>query len=657
MSKSMRYRPEIDGIRTLAIVPVVIYHLKIPFAGGYLLPGGFLGVDVFLVISGFLITQVILNELQDTGSFSIKNFYTRRARRIFPALILMILASMSAAFFLLSPTELPRFSLSALAAIGFVSNVFWFFSLGEYGAQSGLLQPFLHTWSLAIEEQFYLIFPLLLLLIKPTRRPALAFIIVIALTLGSLAAAEITTSFNQQLSFFSPVSRAWELLAGSIMAFALTFFPKVAQPGPRMVWLLPKIALFVLAVCMFTIDLAQWHHPGVITLPVVLATCAIIWCARPQETVTQLLSTRPFVFIGCLSYSIYLWHFAIFAFGRLSSVEKPGALDMLAWVSLTVAFSIAGYYLVEQRFRFAASARAFGLALTGSLAVIVAFVVIESTTDLLDKGRIGDLAVLYGGEFYDNEALRNQSWGILDRLAGEGESIGAWNAHEPSENERTRLWFDKPEATKVLIIGNSHSKDMFNALYLAYENSDALQVARFGMATQFPQEQREQLFTAPNFQNADVIMISTRYRAQSVERLLSSMIRDIKAQGKPVAIVGSTPEFASPGTLPFYDWYIRRQGKKTDLKTVNVLAYGSAVSRVSQIDRTVQQIADRNALTYLSRRTLVCPAGSKSCTLSTSQNEKTMYDQSHWTLEGALFFGRRAAEAGWSDRLRAAARL
>ncbi|MDW3223399.1 MAG: acyltransferase family protein [Paracoccaceae bacterium] len=654
MSKSLSYRPEIDGIRTLAIVPVLIYHLKIPFLDGYLLPGGFLGVDVFFVISGFLITQIILSELQKTGTFSIKNFYIRRARRIFPALILMILTSMIAALMLLSPSEMSRFSMSALAAIGFVSNIFWFFALGEYGAQSGLLQPFLHTWSLAIEEQFYLIFPLLLLLIKPTRNPGLALVIIVALCLGSLAASELTTSFNKQLSFFSPVSRAWELMAGSIMAFGLTFFPKAAQPGPWMVWFLPKVSLLVLGLCMFMIDLAQWRHPGVITLPVVLATCAIIWCARPQEGVTQLLSTRLFVFIGRLSYSIYLWHFPIFAFGRLSSVEKPDALDMLAWVALTLAFSVAGYYLVEQRFRFAASGRAFGIALGGSMAVILSFVVVDTTTDLFGKGRTGDLAALYGGEFYDNEILRDQSWGILDGLAGEEESIGTWNADGPSEHERTQLWFEKPDATKVLIIGNSHSKDMFNALYQTYENSDELEVARFGMATKFPADQRQQLFAAPNFTNADVIMISTRYQAQNVENLLQSMISEIQAKGKTVVVVGSTPEFASPGALPMYDWHLRRQGQKIDMEKVNSLAFGSLVSAISQVDTTVEQIAERNAVIYLSRRALVCPKDSNSCTLSTEQNEKTMYDRSHWTLEGAQYFGRKAEAAGWKETLRGA---
>ena len=238
---SVKYRPEIDGIRTLAIVPVVIYHLKIPFADGYMLPGGFLGVDVFFVISGFLITKIILDEFNQTGTFSLKRFYMRRARRILPALILVILASIVAAFFVLSPTEMNRFGTSILAALGFFSNIFWFFALGEYGAQSGLLQPLLHTWSLAIEEQFYLFFPLLLLLLKPMRRPGLSLGLVVALLIVSLCLAEATTSFNKQVSFFSPISRAWELLVGALMSFGIAYYPNVARPGPKLASLLPSM--------------------------------------------------------------------------------------------------------------------------------------------------------------------------------------------------------------------------------------------------------------------------------------------------------------------------------------------------------------------------------------------------------------------------------
>lgn len=372
----MNYRPELDGLRSLAVMPVIIYHLKIPVAGGHLFSGGFLGVDIFFVISGFLISRIILDELRETGRFSVANFYARRARRILPALILVILATMLAGHWLLTPSEMARLGQAVLATLGFVSNFYWFETLGQYGAQSGLLQPLLHTWSLAIEEQFYLVFPLLLLVLAPARRPGLALGVILALFLASLLAAELATRADRSFSFFSPASRAWELLAGTLMAMVLTFFPGRGWPGPVLVRLLPKAGLAVLVVSMLAVDLAAVIHPGLVTLPAVLATAAIIWCARPGEGVTRLLSSPPLVAIGKLSYSLYLWHFPIFAFGRLGLVDQPGPADMALWLGLTGLCAMAGHVLVERPLRFGTPMPAFALTGGASLAAVAVLVIL-----------------------------------------------------------------------------------------------------------------------------------------------------------------------------------------------------------------------------------------------------------------------------------------
>ncbi|MBL6428255.1 MAG: acyltransferase [Maritimibacter sp.] len=213
---SLKYRPEIDGLRAVAVLSVMIYHLKISLGGAALIPGGFLGVDLFFVLSGYLITLILLREKEKTGRISFGQFYLRRVRRILPALFLVILVSLPAAWILFLPSELARFAESIPAALFFYSNVFWFYVQGEYGAQSSLYQPLLHTWSLAIEEQFYLLFPLFVLIV-PKRWFAPAAGVALVLTLGL---AEATTQASPRISFFSPVSRAWELLAGSMLAVA-----------------------------------------------------------------------------------------------------------------------------------------------------------------------------------------------------------------------------------------------------------------------------------------------------------------------------------------------------------------------------------------------------------------------------------------------------
>lgn len=315
------YRPEIDGMRAIAVVAVIVYHLKIDWGGGALLSGGFLGVDLFFVLSGFLISGLLFDEFRGNGRIDLGRFYWRRARRILPPLLLVMLASLPAAWALLLPSELERFSLSLAAALAFVSNVFWFFELSEYGAQSGLLQPFLHTWSLAIEEQFYLIFPPLLILLLPRLSSRSLLGVLAALTVAALGVAAYTTAVYPAFSFYTPTSRAWEMLAGALLA-ALTH-QGVARCQGGLYRLVPGLALAVLVWAFLTRDLVELQHPGYDTLPVILATCGLICCADPRELVTRVLSSTPMVWVGKLSYSLYLWHFPVFAFGRVLAVESP----------------------------------------------------------------------------------------------------------------------------------------------------------------------------------------------------------------------------------------------------------------------------------------------------------------------------------------------
>nr|WP_245216584.1 acyltransferase family protein [Sagittula salina] len=645
------YRPEIDGLRTIAVVPVILYHLKIPIAGGTLLPGGFLGVDVFFVISGFLITQILLAERERTGRFSLWRFYQRRARRILPALLMVMLASAVAAWAIMQPDELRRFSESAVAALAFVSNIFWYFRLGEYGAQSGLMQPMLHTWSLAIEEQFYLVFPLLLMAL-PVRQPRLVAGVLIGLLLASLILAQATTLWNHDLSFFSPVSRAWELLAGALLAVAARRLPGRALPA----WgglgrLLPALALAVLLASMALVHLPEVDHPGLVSLPTVLATMVLLWFTRPSEPVTRLLSLPPVVYIGKLSYSLYLWHFPIFAFGRLCAVDLPGPLDWAAWVLLTLACSIAGYHLVERRFRFDVGNRALAATLLVSVALVVGFAGLVRETNLLVRERDGDLVALYGANEMDNKKLAARSWSILDQLAGDEKIRGTKAARGPSRDESTRNWFTAPEALHVLIVGNSHSKDLFNALHLNAEAFPGMQFARFGMATAFPEDQRRTLYAAPNFAAADVVLIAPRYADDYAARL-PGFIAELQERGKRVALVDNTAEVVSPGTLPIVDWFIHRYRATPEPDAINGRAYKAESSKPKRTNAVLAQIAGRAGEPLLSRRELLCDDAAQRCTVLTPEGRKAMYDYGHWTLEGAAHFGALAAERDWLAPLR-----
>lgn len=644
----MKYRPEIDGLRTIAILPVLVYHLSIPLGGDKLMPGGYLGVDVFFVLSGYLIAGIILTELERTGSFDLWSFYIRRARRVLPALILVILTSLVAGYYILLPTEFSRLTLSAVAALGFVSNGFWFITLREYGAQSGLLQPLLHTWSLAIEEQFYLAFPFFLVGLRARGSARIAFGVLIFFLVVTLVVSEVTTWWKSAFSFFSTASRAWELLAGSVVAFAAIQLPARLRPPVWALWALPKLALATIIFCMFTVKLGEWRHPGLVTVPTILATCALIWCARKGETATSLLSSRPFVAVGKLSYSLYLWHFPIFAYGRLIRVEQPGAVDIGAWLLLTLFCAVLGYVLVERRLRFAARPRTFVAVTLSGVAAILTVAAIDHKGPGIAAARNADLVALYGGPYHDNEALQDQSWELLDALAQSEEDIGSWNASAPSLHERVDLWFEDETQVNILIVGNSHAKDLFNALHFNTSAFEGVAFARFGMDSGFPESQLEMLISSPNFVASDVIMIATRHD-EDFEQDVPDVVTKLLAQDKRVVIVGSTPEFLSPAVLPIYDWFLRREQEVAVRDRINALAYQFEDPAGKALNSRLQRIARETGALYLSRRRLVCSTTEKTCTLSTPTREKTMFDNQHWTLAGAAYFGRRAAEISWLD--------
>lgn len=643
----MEYRREIDGIRTLAVVPVVIYHLRIPFGGSYLLPGGFLGVDIFFVLSGFLITKIILDEMARTGRFSLGQFYVRRARRILPALFLVIFASVIAGIFILTPSEMTRLTASAFSAVLFFSNGYWLFELEGYGRPLGLLQPLLHTWSLAVEEQFYLLFPLALLVIKPSRWPLFAAIIIAVLLVASLITAELTTAWLQPLSFYSPLSRAWEMLAGALLALTITNFPKAALPAPILRAVLPKLSLVVITVSMVVIDLDSVAHPGVVTVPVVLATVALLWSAGGTEIMTRLLSTKPFVAIGLLSYSIYLWHFPVFAYGRLLTAERLGVDDIAIWMVLTLFLSVSGYYLVERPFRYKIGQRVVILAFSGCLIATTAVFLVGTRTDILSTYRANQLNALYDGVPYDNEVLRDQAWRRLNALAEQTDGRIGPSPRRPSDDEMQRLWFEDPSTLNVLVIGNSHSRDVYNALDIAAQDIPGLAVARFGMLSLFPQDQRDALLASPNFAAADVVMIATRYNRDDLEAPLNVLIDDLEGHGRTIVLVDNTAEFQPIGRMPLFDYSVRGGALVGGLETLNTFAFEHVARDVLPLNARLQDLAEDRGIIFLSRFALLCSDAQEACMLRLPDGDKALFDNHHLTENGATYVAGQIVATGW----------
>jgi peptidoglycan/LPS O-acetylase OafA/YrhL len=340
----LKYRPEIDGLRALAVVAVLAFHLDSNATGNPLLAGGFLGVDVFFVISGFLITSLIIAGARDEGGFSYLRFYERRARRLLPALLVVMLASLPLAWLLLLPGELVGFAKSVIASLAFGSNFYWLWTQQAYAAESAQLLPFLHTWSLAVEEQYYLLFPLLFLLAW-RRWPARTPLLLLVACVLSIGASEALAAKDASTAFYMLPSRLWELMAGAWLACRRTS-PQALVGGLARV--LPALGL-VMIVAAMVVPGWQSMYPGVKTLLPVLGTVlAIGWAGK--DPATRLLASRPMVAIGLISYSLYLWHYPVYAFGRHWH-PQPGTADKSAWVALSFALAGLSWWLVERPFR------------------------------------------------------------------------------------------------------------------------------------------------------------------------------------------------------------------------------------------------------------------------------------------------------------------
>ncbi|WP_043526494.1 acyltransferase family protein [Litchfieldella xinjiangensis] len=332
----MEYRREIDGLRAVAVLPVILFH-----AGFTWFAGGYVGVDVFFVISGYLITTILINELE-SGTFSIAKFYERRARRILPALFFVMVCCIPFAWHWMLPYQFLDFTDSLIAVSLFSSNIL-FWRKSNYFAPAAEESPLLHTWSLAVEEQFYIFFPLLLLVLWGIGRRPL-FHIILALSCVSLLLAEYGWRNHATATFYLLPTRAWELGAGALCAFLLH------RKTPRGNQTLAAIGLGCLLFSIFGYD-DQVPFPSVYTLLPVVGTSLIILFASKGTFTARLLSTQALVGIGVISFSAYLWHQPLFAFARIRTLWDPSWVTMASLSCLSIMLAYLSWKYIEQPFR------------------------------------------------------------------------------------------------------------------------------------------------------------------------------------------------------------------------------------------------------------------------------------------------------------------
>jgi len=356
----MDYRREIDGLRAIAVLPVILFH-----AGFEIFSGGFVGVDVFFVISGYLITTIILAELEK-GNFSIVNFYERRARRILPALFLVMLTCIPFAWFLLIPSDMKDFSQSLVTVSVFASNILFWRESGYFDTAAEL-KPLLHTWSLAVEEQYYVLFPIFLMLFWKLGKRWL--LVTLALVfVASLAVAQWAAYDNPAAAFYLLPTRGWELLIGAFAAFYLSNanrkeFSKAA--GEVGGWL--GVTLILYAVFVYS---KATPFPGIHALVPTLGAVLIILFATQQTTVGKFVGNKAFVGIGLISYSAYLWHQPLFVFAKKYTFNQIAVELTTIIVLLSFVLALLSFKYVESPFRFKSKISRksiFSLSLLGAL--------------------------------------------------------------------------------------------------------------------------------------------------------------------------------------------------------------------------------------------------------------------------------------------------
>lgn len=633
----MQYRPEIDGLRTIAVSTVVLFH-----AGLSWMAGGYVGVDIFFVISGYLITTILLREMQE-GRYSLLTFYERRARRILPALFVVLIACSVAAWLLLPQSGFHDFSKSLVATVFFASNLLFWRDTGYFATDAELL-PLLHTWSLAVEEQYYIFFPpLLWIAMRKGYKAALLFIAAAAAL--SLAVA-LFGGLSRNSLFFLPHVRVWELLAGSLCAWVMLYHPR--KPNQ----LLSILGLGLIAVSVAWVT-NETPFPHFAALPVI-GTALLILFAGPGTLVGRALSLKPMVAIGLVSYSAYLWHQPLFAFARIYAADHPPLWVMLGLSVLAFGLATLTWAWIEEPFR-GRPARLLPKRtplLATSAACILAFAAFGAwgvfTQGAPNRAAVTNLVP----PLIDQKLERQLSWTVVN---GDG----------PPDFDVTQ--FDPQSGkTRVLVFGDSHAKDLFNALQAnrkgALSHID-VRYARIALGCHFSVNTPEAHNTCIDqnakrkalFDDADVVLLAPRWNTQrktTLHDLRDSLAEAMQARGQKFALVGNTAEFTDDGAN-----IIARMARQTNYPSPNPFPIDAANENfyaylnqdIYKLNEDIEATAVKLGVPYLDRMSLLCPEDTPKCTGVTPDSQALVVDYGHWSRAGAAYLGVEIAKRKWLE--------
>ena len=640
----LNYRPEIDGLRAIAVSAVIFYHAQLNVFGQKVFEGGFIGVDIFFVISGYLITSLILKELKATGKFSFRYFYERRARRILPALIVVILASLPAAWLFLVPGNFIEFTKSILYSLGFSSNFYFHYSGLQYGAEDSLLKPLLHTWSLSVEEQYYILFPIILLIVFKFFRKYLLGILIFGF-LTSLLMAEWGSRNFPAATFYFLHTRMWELIAGSLLAY-FEIFKKKRSKNSFLNLIFPGVGIILIMHSIFFYN-DKIFHPSLWTLSPVIGVSCIIWYSKKDELITKILSSKIFVGIGLISYSMYLWHYPIFAFARIKS-DIPSQYDKFEWIILTIFLSVISYFFIEKFFR-NKKTNFFKILFIFTFSIIIIFVSLLSLYKNSDSF-----------EFTKNlkRNIDNKKIFLKNDHYKFRKSYSPKNFTNTPKNKK-----------KVLVVGNSVGEDFFKIFYL---NKELFKEYDFELISSKDRKRNsvyqvkclEQLiqknitkcenfeFTnniLKQFEKSEIIILSTLWTEEDLA-VLDNLIPLIYSKNKKVVLTNKsifmniyTVNQFNP--LDHYLYLNKKFPDKKILKKIEKKVFKNLNQK--KLNDILNKKAKKFNIPFLNMEEFQCNYKEKLCDLVTTDNYKIYWDRTHITNKGAKYLGNKIYERNW----------
>ena len=604
------YRSDIDGMRALAILGVILFHLNESW-----LPGGFLGVDIFFVISGFVITNVIVGKHME-GGFGFSDFYWRRIKRILPAYVGMITAVMVAAYFLLIPTDFERLGGAAIYALSFVSNFFFWNESGYFDVEA-MSKPLLHTWSLAVEGQFYLFYPLALIygvLKLPLKlRPCGMLILIISFCILS----EWFVGQDQVGGFFLTPFRFFEFLIGGIFVFVPVIFRQHRWLHNLLVFV--GIGAILSAFILYS---KEMRLPGINTLLPLLGACCMIYSGN-HASISRWYNNALGIEIGKMSYSLYLYHWPVIVFIGYMGIEGARLWGMAIPVFLVLAF--ISYRCIENPFRSRTSKQMGGGVILGVLMIGLLF---ASAHIWREKGWKWRFGVQLESYEYDKHALREEN--IM---------------YDIDLNN----WYYNPDKLKVVVIGDSHSRHIANGIRL---NNQEIQVKRLHIDdTCFsvvldPQktdlkcaEAKKEFGRWSNFKKAGVVFFSMGWgpiNQDEIQKIIKQ-VRE-KTQNPDVTLVIMT---RGPQFIKMHSRLFHAIGNNETIQEINRIAF-EVKSVKKSINKELGVSALENKIKIINTEDLICSEGA--CDFLGAEGELHFYDQGHWTLAGAKVFGARLME-------------